>query len=117
MPLGINRCGDLAHLLGNLGIASQVVDELSIGRAKKPFNDRPIAWFRPGARSLGAGVVGEQGLKVHTAEVRAPIDHQGLRQPSVAPDATAAGPSSLSGSWEDRRSDTRRANGVSTHRS
>src|SRR5258707_3210821 len=87
LPLGIDRFGDLANLLGDLRIASQIEDKLRVRRAKKPFNDRAISWFCPGSGGLRAGVVGKQRLEVHAAEVWATINDECLREATVAPDA------------------------------
>ena len=56
----IDRFGDLTHLPGDLGIASEVVDKLGIRRSKKPLTDRPIARLSPGPTRLRTGVVRQQ---------------------------------------------------------
>ena len=85
LPLGIDRFGDLANLLGDLRIAGQIEEELCVRCAKKPFDDRAISGFCPGSGGLRAGVVGKQRLEVYAAEVRATINDECLRKATAAP--------------------------------
>src|SRR5256885_14291531 len=76
VTLWINRFRDLAHLFGDLGVASQIVHKLSVGLAEEPLDDRSITWLGPGPRGLRTRVVRQERLKVGATEVGASVNHE-----------------------------------------
>src|SRR5258707_987688 len=75
MVFWVNRFGDLANLLGDLGIANKRMDKLGISRPKEPLTNGPISWFCPWPIEFGARVIGEQRFKVNAPEIGTSIDH------------------------------------------
>src|SRR5215472_14392590 len=84
--LWLNLLRHLPNPLHDLGIAQKIMHELGISRPKQPFAYRAVAWFRPGARFLGAAVVGCQCFKVGTVKLSASVNDQDLGQSAIPPD-------------------------------
>src|SRR2546427_7387834 len=87
VALGIDGFGDLTHLRGELRIASQIMNELGVGRAEEPFTDGPksgLAWWPSLLRALEAR---EQRVEIQAFELLAAIDDEALRKAAVAADA------------------------------
>src|SRR6266705_1255518 len=87
VALGIDGFGDLTHLRGELRIASQIMNELGVGRAEEPFTDGPkpgLAWWPSLLRALEAR---EQRIEIQAVELLAAIDDEALGKAAVAADA------------------------------
>src|SRR5205823_2322225 len=69
------------------GIACQGMHKLGVCFSKKSFDNGTISWLCPGSTCLGAGVVGQQRLKVDAAKIGTSIDNQRLRKAPIAPHA------------------------------
>src|SRR5207247_9750917 len=85
--LGIDGFGDLTHMRGELRIASQIMNELGVGRAEEPFTDGPkpgLAWWPSLLRALEAR---EQRVEIQAVELLAAIDDEALGKAAVAADA------------------------------
>src|SRR5260370_36682528 len=82
--LRVDARRDLSYLAHNLGIATEIVDELRVASPEEPFHYRAKACLgrRPGF--LSAFVSGQQGLEIDTAEFRASINYKDLRDTIVA---------------------------------
>src|SRR5436305_152813 len=83
----INRLGDLAHILHDLGVACKIMYKGGIGRVEEPLDDRPEPWSGLRTSSLATFVAGEQRLKVNALELRSPINHDEFWQTVVAMNA------------------------------
>src|SRR5262245_1546238 len=87
VALGIDGLGDLPHLRGKLRIASQIMNELGVGRAEEPFTDGPkpgLGWWPRLLRALEAR---EQRVEIQAVELLAAIDDKALRKTAMAADA------------------------------
>jgi len=79
--MGIDLTSEQAHVLGCLGIAAQLVEQLGRGRAKQALNQRPRARLLGWSLMLGDKVARQHRLKGHAPKIGPPIDDNCLRQP------------------------------------
>src|SRR5713226_117400 len=83
----VNRFGDLAHVLHDLGIACQIVNKGSVGRVEEPLDNRSKSRLGLRAGSLAAFVAGEQRFKVNALKLRPPINDYQFWETVVAMNA------------------------------
>src|SRR5437868_5098798 len=69
-PLWVYFTRHVPRLLAGLGVASQLVEQLRCGCAKKTFDDGPETRLLWGAIELRDQTASQQGLKVDTSELR-----------------------------------------------
>ena len=84
--LRVNAGGHLAHVLGDLRISRQTVDQLRAG-SKEPFTNGSKPWLGRGPGFLGAFIARQQRLEVDAVELLSTVDDQDLRKASVPPNA------------------------------
>src|SRR5215469_10414657 len=86
MVFWIDAGGHLAHVLGDLGVPGQTVNQLGAG-SKEPFADGSKTWFGRGPSLLRAFITRKQRLEVDALELFAAIDDQDLRETPMTANA------------------------------
>src|ERR1019366_6614642 len=85
--LWLNLFRHLPNPLHDLCVSQKIMNELGIRRPEESFTYRSVAWLGPGARFLGAAVIGCQRFKVRAIKFSASVHYHDLRQTPIPPNA------------------------------
>src|SRR6266496_3157585 len=83
-PFRVYLTRHMPRCFAGLSVSSQLVEQLCCCCAKKTFHNRPETRLLWGTIELRDQTAGEQGLKVHTSELRTLIHDEFLRESSIA---------------------------------